>query len=238
MTAQPHHLDMGAPDMAALSEVELVGRARGGDAAAFRAIMQASNQRLFRTARSIVRDESEAEDVVQEAYAKAFQHLDGFRGEARILTWLTRIVVNEARGRLRKRRTMVDLSAIEQAQGEAGRVVMFPGALAAGDPEREAARAEMRRLLERALDGLPEPLRLVFILREIEDCSVAETAQALGVRAETVKTRLHRARRQLRRTLDAQLAAAVTEAFPFLGARCARITEAVVARLRAAGLAA
>jgi RNA polymerase sigma-70 factor (ECF subfamily) len=230
MTAQTKLLDRSG-----LHEAELVALARGGDAGAFRAIMQACNQRLFRTARSIVMDEAEAEDVVQEAYARAFQHLEGFRGESSLLTWLTRITVNEARGRLRRRRPTVELEAIEAAQGDAGRVVMFPGALGAGDPERDAARAEMRRLLERAVDDLPEPFRLVFILREIEECSVEETAAALDVEPATVKTRLHRARRLLRKSLDARMASAVTEAFPFLGPRCERITEAVLDRLRIAG---
>jgi RNA polymerase sigma-70 factor (ECF subfamily) len=218
-------------DYAALSETELVGYAKAGRREAFAALMTRGNQRLFRVARSIVRDESEAEDVLQEAYVRAFAKLEEFRGESSIFTWLTRIVINEGRGRLRKRRDTVDLAEIETAQAEAGRVLMFPSSFGSGDPERDAARAEARRLLERAVDALPEPFRLVFVMREIEDCSMAETAETLGIRVETVKTRLHRARRMLRAALDQQLAGAVTGAFPFLGARCQRITSTVLERM-------
>ena len=217
-------------DVHALAEGALVDAARGGDAAAFREIMQRHNQRLFRIARGVVRDDSEAEDVVQEAYMRAFAALGGFRGDAALATWLTRITLNEARGRLRRRRPTQDLDLVEAAQAE-GRVVPFPGAPQPADPEREAARSEARRLLERAVDALPDGFRVVFMLREMEGCSVEETAAALGLRAETVKTRLHRARALLRKTLDAALSDAVTDAFPFLGARCQRITDAVIARL-------
>jgi RNA polymerase sigma-70 factor, ECF subfamily len=218
-------------DYAALPEADLVAYARAGRREAFAALMTRGNQRLFRIARAVVRDESEAEDVLQEAYVRAFAKLSEFRGEASIFTWLTRIVLNEAHGRLRKRRPMVELSAIEAAQGGNGRILMFPSALTSDDPERDAALAETRRLLERAVDALPEAFRLVFIMREIEDCSIAETAANLGIKPETVKTRLHRARRLLRESLDAQLASALTGAFPFLGARCQRITDAVLARM-------
>ena len=218
-------------DYSALPEAELVAFARAGRREAFAALMTRGNQRLFRIARAVVRDESEAEDVLQEAYVRAFAKLAEFRGEASIYTWLTRIVLNEAHGRLRKRRRTVGLEAVEAAQGGAGRILMFPSALASDDPERDAALAETRRLLERAVDELPEAFRLVFVMREVEGCSIAETAANLGVKAETVKTRLHRARRLLRDALDARLASALTGAFPFLGARCQRITNAVLARL-------
>ena len=218
-------------DYAAMPEADLVAYARAGRREAFAALMTRGNQRLFRIARGVVRDESEAEDVLQEAYVRAFAKLSEFRGEASIFTWLTRIVLNEAHGRLRKRRPTVELSAIEDAQSGSGRILMFPSALTSDDPERDAALAETRRLLERAVDALPEPFRLVFIMREVEDCSIAETAANLGIKPETVKTRLHRARRLLRESLDAQLASALTGAFPFLGARCQRITDAVLARM-------
>jgi RNA polymerase sigma-70 factor (ECF subfamily) len=190
--------------------------------------MQRGNQRLFRIARAVVRDEGEAEDVLQEAYVRAFAGLAEFRGEASVFTWLTRIVLNEAHGRLRKRRLTVELAAIESAQVEPGRVFAFPGV---EDPERDAARAEVRRLLERAVDDLPGNFRVVFVMRDVEGLSIEETSAALGVKPETVKTRLHRARRQLREGLDAELASSLTGAFPFLGARCERITTAVLARL-------
>jgi RNA polymerase sigma-70 factor (ECF subfamily) len=214
-----------------LAEAELLRRARMGDDEAFRTIMRSCNQRLFRIARSILRDESDAEDAVQESYLRAFQALDDFRGESSILTWLTRITLNEARGRLRRRRPTVGLDAIDAAQQETGRILMFPSSHGPTDPERDASRAEARRLLEQAVDDLPEPFRLVFIMREVDERSVEETASLLELRPETVKTRLHRARRLLRRALDEKLSSAVTEAFPFLGLRCERITERVLAKL-------
>jgi RNA polymerase sigma-70 factor, ECF subfamily len=219
-----------ALDYLSLPEPELVGFARAGDRAAFRAIMTRCNQRLFRVARAVVRDEAEAEDVLQEAYLRAFAAIATFRGEAGIATWLTRIVLNEAHGRLRRRRITVDLDQVEAAQ-ETAQVLNFPGMARSDDPEADAARAQIRRVLERAVDALPEPFRLVFILREVEDLSVEETASHLNLKVETVKTRLHRARRRLREALDAQLADVMVGAYPFLGARCARISDAVLQRL-------
>ena len=217
-------------DYARLPEAEVVALARAGDHEAFRAIMQRCNQRLFRVARAVVRDDAEAEDVLQEAYARAFAAFEGFRGEAGVATWLTRIVLNEAHGRLRRRRPTIELEAVEAAQAGA-QVLAFPGRGPSDDPEADAARAQIRRVLERAVDELPEPFRLVFMLREVEELSVEETATHLGLNPETVKTRLHRARRRLREALDAQLGEVLVGAYPFLGARCARITEAVLQRL-------
>lgn len=215
--------------LAALPEAALVALARTGDRQAFRTIMQRCNQRLFRIARAVMRDEAEAEDVLQEAYTRAFAGIAEFRGEAAVATWLTRIVLNEAHGRLRSRRPTVDVDMIEAAQ-ESAQIIAFPGR-AADDPEADAARAQIRRLLERAVDDLPEAFRLVFVLREIEELSVEETAAHLGLRPETVKTRLHRARRRLREALDAQLGDVIVGAYPFLGARCERITDIVLDRL-------
>jgi RNA polymerase sigma-70 factor (ECF subfamily) len=217
-------------DYAHLSDTDLVGFARLGDHGAFRAIMTRCNQRLFRIARAVMRDEAEAEDVLQEAYTRAFAAIAGFRGEAGIATWLTRIVLNEAHGRLRRRRTLVELDEVETAQ-ESAQLLNFPGVAKSSDPEADAARAQIRRILERAVDDLPEAFRLVFILREVEELSVEETAAHLSLKVETVKTRLHRARRRLREALDAQLADVMVGAYPFLGARCTRITEAVLVRM-------
>jgi RNA polymerase sigma-70 factor (ECF subfamily) len=215
-------------DHAGLTEAELVALAKAGGREAFAALMQRGNQRLFRVARAVLRDDGEAEDVLQEAYVRAFAGLQDFRGEASIFTWLTRIVLNEAHARLRKRRPAVELAALET---EPGRVLVFPGV---HDPEQDAARAEVRRLLERAVDDLPEAFRVVFVLRDVQGLTIEETAAAVAVKPETVKTRLHRARRLLREALDAELASTLTGAFPFLGARCQRITERVLARLDAA----
>jgi RNA polymerase sigma-70 factor, ECF subfamily len=220
-------------DYAAMGEAELVERARSGERGAFRAIMQRGNQRLFRIARAVVHDHNEAEDVLQEAYLRAFSHLAAFRGEASIFTWLTRIVLNEANGRLRRRRQHVGLEAIEGIQNSGAEVIMFPTVAPASNPEADVARLEVRRVLERAIDELPADFRLVFIMRDVDECSIAETAAALGIREETVKTRLHRARRLLRGMLSERLASTVGEAFPFLGERCERITEYVLARLEA-----
>lgn len=223
--------DIARPDYGGMSEAELVRRARSGERDAFRAIMQRGNQRLFRVARGVMRDENEAEDVVQEAYVRAFSKMSEFRGEASVFTWLTSIVLNEANSRLRKRRNVVGVEAIEAAQSRGAHIIMFPNADAT--PEQDAARTQIRRLLEAAIDDLPESFRLVFVMREVEECSVAETAVLLGLKEETVKTRLFRARRLLREALNDKLASTVREAFPFLGARCERITEAVLARLPA-----
>jgi RNA polymerase sigma-70 factor (ECF subfamily) len=233
-----HQLLVAADEAAAagLGDGELVALARRGEAAAFGEIMRRNNRHLFRAARSVLRDDAEAEDVVQEAYLRAFRGLAGFRGDASLSTWLTRIALNEALGRLRRRRDTVALEAIEAAQeGEGARILMFPTAQAGGDPEGAAARREIRRLLEEAIDELPEAFRPVLVARDVDGMSVEETAQVLGVRPETVRTRLHRARRLLRAALDQRLGDALREAFPFDGARCARTTEAVLARL---GLAA
>jgi RNA polymerase sigma-70 factor, ECF subfamily len=221
----------GALDYAAMTDAELASRAGGRDPSAFRAITQRCNQRLYRAARGIVRDDSEAEDVVQEAYVHAFAAIGGFRGEASLATWLTRIVINEARSRLRARRATVALSEVERAQIKGGEVLLFPGAASGDDPEKAVANAQVRHLLEGAIDDLPAAFRLVFMLREVEQCTVEETAAVLGLKPQTVKTRLHRARRLMRQALAAELSDALCGAYPFLGGRCARITEAVLARL-------
>jgi len=220
------------PLLDSLDDFALIERARRRDGAALRLIMERHNRRLYRVARSVLGDDAESEDVVQETYLRAFTHLDGFRGEARLATWLTRIALNEALERLRKRRPFTELKHIDaiDEQGEA-RVIVLPGARQEGDPEAAAARAEIRRLIERAVDRLPDPFRIVFVLRDIEEMSVEATAGQLGLRPETVKTRLHRARRLLRRSLDRTLSTALTDAFPFAGARCARITQSVLERL-------
>jgi RNA polymerase sigma-70 factor (ECF subfamily) len=224
-----------APRVAVLSaDAELVRRARARDDTAFRTIMERHNRRLYRIARGILRNDSEAEDVVQEAYVDAFTHLDGFRGDSSLATWLTRIVMNEALGRLRRQRPSVDLDILESRRVEA-RIIPFPQAAASGDPERTMAQREILRLVERATDNLPDKFRIVFIARVIEGMSVEETADLLGLRPETVKTRLHRARRLVREQLDKQIGPVLIDAFPFAGRRCERMTEAVIRRLGLSG---
>ena len=225
-------LAVAATKLETLDDRALVERACKRDGAAVRLIMQRYNRRLYRVARSVLHDDAEAEDVVQETYVRAFTHLDGFRGEAQPSTWLTRIALNEALGRLRRRRTTVGLKDIDAIndQGEA-RVIYLPSARQDSDPEAAVARAQVRRLLERAVDELPNSFRMVFVLRDIEEMSTEEAASHLGLRPETVKTRLHRARRLLRQSLDKTLSSAVSDVFPCAGARCARITEAVLTKL-------
>jgi RNA polymerase sigma-70 factor (ECF subfamily) len=216
-------------DLSALPDQDLVAGVVAGRADAFRVIIQRYNRRLYRVARGVVRDDAEAEDVLQEAYVRAFAALPRFRAESSLSTWLTRIVMNEAIGRLRLKRREGEL----QAAAENGdlRVIMFPGVTASPDPETAAARGQVRRLLEQAVDDLPEPFRLVFVMRDIEDLSTEETATSLAIRPETVKTRLHRARRLLREALDEKLSLALKDTFPFDGARCTRIADRVMARV-------
>ena len=220
-----HAIDYAAQDDAALARL-----VQGGDREAFRHVMKRCNQRLFRVARAVVHSDAEAEDVVQEAYVDAYEKIGTFRGDAALLTWLTRIVLNEAYGRLRNRHANVDVEQIEAAQMDPGNVIAFPS-MSSVDPAAALARDQVRRLLEQAIDALPEPFRVVYILREIEECSVEDTALALDLKPETVKTRLFRARRQLREALHDQLASTLGDAFPFLGARCDRITDAVMGRI-------
>ena len=223
-----------ALDYDALDDNALATRVQGGDREAFRHIMKRCNQRLFRAARAVVGSDNEAEDVVQEAYVDAYARIGGFRGESALLTWLTRIVLNEAYGRLRQRHATVDVEHLERAQLEPGNVIAFPSNPSTSDPAAALARDQVRRLLEQAIDALPEPFRVVYILREIEECSVEDTATTLGLRPETVKTRLFRARRQLRAALQDTLAHSLGDAFPFLGARCDRITDTVMQKLGSA----
>jgi RNA polymerase sigma-70 factor, ECF subfamily len=228
------------PGLERASDAELVSLARQGVPAAFRAVMERNNRRLYRVARSILKHDADAEDVVQETYLRAFAGLERYAGTAALSTWLTSIAVNEALGRLRRRRSMIDLDEIAESAadggGPASRVIPFPLAQpASSDPEHMAARTEIQRLLERAIDDLPDVFRATFVLRFVEQMSVEETAACLGVPEDTVKTRVHRARRLLRQALGAQLASTLVDTFPFAGARCARISDTVLRRLGVEG---
>jgi RNA polymerase sigma-70 factor, ECF subfamily len=210
-------------------DAELVRRVLARDEAAVRAIMQANNRRLYRLARGILRNDSEAEDVVQETYVRAFTHLGQFRGDSSLPTWLSRIAVNEALGRRRRQRPGVELSSLPQGVLEA-QIIQFPLA-ASEDPEKSMAQREIQHVVEHAIDELPEPFRLVFITRVIEGMNVEETAEILGLKPETVKTRLHRARNMLRDIVEKKIGPVVMEAFPFAGRRCERLTNAVLKQL-------
>lgn len=213
-----------AAPSAASGDMHLVRRALARESDAFRAIMKAHNQRLYRIARGVVRNDSEAEDIVQEAYVRAFANLGAFRGDSSLATWLSRIVINEALGRLRKRRRTV---AMPEPQAE---IIQFP-LNPSDDPERTMAQRQILKLVEQATDSLPDVYRRVFVARVIEGLSIEETADLLGVRPETVKTRLHRARALVRKALDDQIGPVLLDAFPFAGRRCERLTSAVMRRL-------
>lgn len=208
------------------AEATLIAGARRGDEAAVRALVQANNRRLYRVTRAVLGDDAEAEDAVQESYMRAFAALDGFRAEAGFSTWLTRIALNEALARLRRRRPTVPLD-----HAHAATVVPFPGPQPP-DPEAAAARRQVRDAIETAVDRLPRPFRVVFVLRDVEELTTAETADLLGLAEATVKTRLHRARRLLRRHIDAEIVAVLSGTFPFGGRRCAAMVERIARCLR------
>ena len=222
----------GRADTALRADMALVERAMARDAAACRLIIKTYNQRLYRLARSILRNNSEAEDVLQEAYLRAFAHLDGFRGDAALSTWLSRIVINEALGRLRKRRRAAAAQIPgNRPGGSSADIIPFPLVSSEADPERTMAQRQILNLVERATDDLPEIYRTVFVARVIEGLSMEETAELLGIKPETVKTRLFRARRLVREQIEKEVGPVLMDAFPFAGRRCERLTKAVMLRL-------
>ncbi len=211
---------------------DLLARARRREEAAVRTIIRQNNRRLFRLARSIMKDESEAEDVVQETYVRAFTRLAAFRGESSLGTWLTRIAINEAYGRLRRRRATVDWESVEASHAAQAQIIQFPSWSSQPDPERTMAQREIKHILEHAIDALPEQFRTVLVARLVEEMSIEETADLLDLRPATVKTRLHRARLMLRDDLERQVGPMLTDVFPFAGARCERMADTIIARLR------
>ncbi|HEV7732867.1 MAG TPA: RNA polymerase sigma factor [Candidatus Binatia bacterium] len=210
------------PDAGASPDDVVVARVLGGDIEAFEILMRRYNQRVFRAARAVLRDELEAEDVVQDAWVRAYTHLRQFAGRASFATWLTRIAVHEAIARGRRRARHVALEA-------AGSMVA-----PTPSPDDELGSREMVAAIEAATDALPARYRTVFMLRDLEGLSVAETAGCLDVPEATVKTRLHRARGLLRTRLDATLDVSTHGVFAFAGHRCDRIVTAVMARIRSA----
>lgn len=207
----------------------MVRRVRDGEKAQFEILMRRYNQRLYRIAPTILGDDAEAEDVMQQAYVNAYVHLDQFAERASFSTWLTKIAVYEALARSR-RRGATKLQTVD----ESGEDMMTHIQTRAPDPEHQAFATELRILLESAVDGLPEHLRLVFTLRQIEGLSTAETAQCLEISEENVKTRLHRARALLRDDLVARTGAATSGAFQFHLSRCNRVVAGVFGTITAA----
>jgi RNA polymerase sigma-70 factor (ECF subfamily) len=229
---------VSAAPVALLDDAELARRVARQDHAAFEALMRRHNGRLFRVARAILKDDGEAEDALQEAYLGAYRHMGEFRGDAAVATWLTRIVVNEALMRLRRRkreRVVVPFGAWHtmDRDTEPGPAEADVADETSESPPSAALRAELRHLLERTIDDLPVTFRAVFVMREVEDMSVQETADCLSVPAATVRTRLFRARALLREALARDLDAATIDIFSFAGERCDRIVAGVLARVRA-----
>jgi RNA polymerase sigma-70 factor (ECF subfamily) len=214
-----------------LSDEEVVERVLAGDSSLFEILMRRYNQRLFRVARSILADDAEAEDVMQDAYVRAYRELAGFRGEARFATWLTRIAVHEALARARKRRRLVPIAASVD-----GREPPDPPALTRS-PEREAENGELRAVLQETVEALPDPLRAVFCLREIEGLTSEQIADAVGISIENVRVRLHRAKAALRQKLDDRMGREMRLLYLFDGACCDRVVEGVFARLALGGQA-
>ncbi len=217
-----------------LSDMEIARRIAAGDRDELCRLMRRCNQTLYRTARSILRDDAEAEDAVQEGYLLAFHAMDRFRGDAKLSTWLVRIVANEAIGRLRKRSRraeVIQLSGDTNPPDQPAEVTMDQAT--PEQPEHAAMRAQTRRLLEARIDELPDAFRTVFVLRAVEEMTVPETAAALDIPEATVRSRFFRARGLLREALSREIDIAVDGAFAFAGGRCDRIVAGVLARIEA-----
>jgi len=215
-----------------LSDTEIVRRIVLGDRKAFELLMRRYNQTLYRTARSILRDDAEAEDAVQEAYILAYRGLGSFRGDSKLSTWLIRIVVNESIARARKRSRRAEIIHLGgEPQPEPNAAEENMSAATPEQPEHAAMRAQSRRLLEGKIDALPEAFRTVFVLRALEDMTVEETAASLGIPVATVRTRYFRAKGLLREALSREIDFAFGDAFAFAGDRCDRIVAGVLARL-------
>jgi RNA polymerase sigma-70 factor (ECF subfamily) len=213
-----------------LSDLEFASRIAARDVAAVRLVTGRNNQRLYRTAWSILKDRSEAEEAVQDGYMKAFYAIKTFSGSSSLSTWLTRIVVNEAldrRRRAQKRSRMLNQESVLVL--EEYREKLMAGSHS-HSPEKILMRRQIAKLLETAIARLPDTFRPVFVLREIEGLSVEDTAEALQIPEETVKTRLFRARRRLQKELDPELCGALSETFPFAGADCEAMTERVLTK--------
>ncbi len=207
------------------SDEALADRARAGEPAAFELLMRRNNRRVYRTIRAVLRDGAELEDAMQDAYVSAFTHLDQFHGAARWSTWLCRIAFHEALARVRHQRRFVSIDATNEDDME------HSAKAPSIDPERLAGDRELARVLENAIDRLPDIYRAVIVLRQIEGLNVAEAAAVLDVTEEVVKTRLHRARGLLRDALEARIGTTLAEAYSFGAERCDRVVAAVLARV-------
>lgn len=216
-----------------LPDAELAAQIALGNRAAFEVMMRRYNQPLFRTARSIVRDDAEAEDVLQSAYLHAYQGMGAFRSDARLSTWLTRIVVNQAIAARRKRTRSADVLHLHTESEQMNEMNMHPDE--APTPERTAMQVQLRQRLERGIDALPDAFRVVFVMRAVQEMSGDEVALCLDIPEATVRTRFHRARGLLREMLARELDMAYADVYAFDGERCERIVTSTLVRLDATG---
>jgi RNA polymerase sigma-70 factor (ECF subfamily) len=226
-------MQAAAPNPSSLDDDALLRRIRAGDRDAFTDLMRRYNRRLYRVARSVLRDDAEAEDALQDAYLQAYRALPAFRGESALGTWLTRIVVNAALMRQRKTGRLADVIELGADFGSDETPLPRDRLDEPAQPELAALRAQTRRLIETGIDKLPAAFRTVFVLRAVEELTVEETAATLDIPEATVRTRYFRARALLREALAREIDFAIEDAFGFDGARCDRIVEAVRRRLEA-----
>jgi RNA polymerase sigma-70 factor, ECF subfamily len=206
-----------------LSDGEIVRRVVAGEPALFEVLIRRHNQRVYRVARAVVRDEAEVEDIMQQAYMNAFAHLHQFAERSQFSTWLTRIALNEACARRRRHTAVAGARIVSHNEHE-----MDTLRTSQADPEHQAYANELRRVLEHAVDALPSVYRVVFVLRDIEGLTTDETGDSLGLGEEAVKTRLHRARAMIRRAVTAQIGVAAAGGFPFHLSRCDRVVAGVM----------
>jgi RNA polymerase sigma-70 factor (ECF subfamily) len=214
-----------------LPDEEIVRRVRSGERDLFELLLRRHNQRVYRAVRAVIRDEVEVEDVMQQSYVLAFQHLGQFAGAARFSTWLVRIAINEAFGRVRQARRLVLVDVDDSDDAEAPMNRAAQEMMTTRTPEQLAETREIVALVERIVDALPEKYRTVLILREIEGLSTAEVSNVLGTSEDVVKTRLHRARALLQQEVDVADGSAMARAFPFEARRCDRVVGAVMLRI-------
>jgi RNA polymerase sigma-70 factor, ECF subfamily len=223
-----------SPQPAGLDDGELMQRVRSRDPSAFEPLMRRYNRRLFRVAHSLLRDPAESEDALQDAYLAAFRAADRFRGESSLSTWLTRIVVNECMTRLRRSARRDNILPIVVAEAQTAEGESMPEKESIRDqetPDRQLLRTEMRSLLERRIEALPRDFRVVFMMRAVEELSVEETAECLGIPEATVRSRLFRARSLLRESIAQDLDLAERDVFDFAGERCDRVVARVMESL-------
>jgi RNA polymerase sigma-70 factor (ECF subfamily) len=211
-----------------LSDEEVVARVLAGETGMFEIIMRRHNQRLYRVARAILRNDGEAEDVMQDAYVRAYEHLDQFAGRSKFSTWLTRIAVHEALARQRRQNRYQESEPMSEQEGDP----MDRFASAEPNPEQQASNSEIRRLLEEAVERLPDAYRTIFVLRDIEEMSTTDAADVLEITEDNVKVRLHRARALLRNSLFARAGMERKEAFNFHAVRCDRVVKNVFERIQ------